>query len=150
MLCLWCETKIDKGTLCSICGDVAAGVSGILRDQLDNLPFGIMHLDRNGKVLAFNHEEAKFSGLSRDDVIGRNFFLEIAPCADTQEFHGRFDAFLRGSNLSEKFEYTYNMKHSSVVVEIIIVKAGQLVFILTKRKDEMETAVPEPYKSPKI
>lgn len=59
---------------------------------LDLLPYGIIVVDMDGQVLFYNEREEQIAGRSRDAVVGRNFFTEIAPCTRVREFQGRFMA----------------------------------------------------------
>ena len=47
---------------------------------LDELPFGVIGLDGEGLVEVYNTYEATAAGLTRDRVLGRHFFLDVAPC----------------------------------------------------------------------
>jgi photoactive yellow protein len=126
--CLWCGTQPPSSddTLCVSCRQVAIGDVSLSGAQLDELPFGALELDERGTVLAFNREEENFSGYSRGDVIGRNFFTDVAPCADVQDFHGRFDEFLRGEmNLFERFYFTYHFPDKDVRVLITFLRVAR-------------------------
>jgi photoactive yellow protein len=57
---------------------------------LDLLPYGIIVVDEQGIILYYNLREEQISNRRRDVVLGRNFFSEIAPCTQVQEFYGRF------------------------------------------------------------
>jgi len=61
------------------------------RDQLD---FGVVKLDMTGNVIFYSLTEARKSGFKRRPAIGRNFFLEIAPCMNRPEMKGRIDSAL--------------------------------------------------------
>ena len=65
-------------------------IENLSESGLDALPFGAIRLDRNGTILAFNRAEADITGRRRESVIGKNFFTEVAPCTNVQEFAGRF------------------------------------------------------------
>lgn len=47
---------------------------------LDALPFGVVGLDGENVVEIYNAHEARSSGLSRERVVGRHFFFDVAPC----------------------------------------------------------------------
>lgn len=47
---------------------------------LDLLPHGAILLDRELRVIGYNRAESELSGLSPHDVLGRRFFVEVAPC----------------------------------------------------------------------
>jgi photoactive yellow protein len=51
-------------------------------DVIDDFGFGLIVMDRDGRVLGYNQAESKLSGLPADEVIGRNFFVEIGPCTN--------------------------------------------------------------------
>ena len=62
--------------------DVAiADMLGTLNEAaLDELPFGVVGLDGENVVELYNAHEERSSGLSRDIVVGRHFFFDVAPC----------------------------------------------------------------------
>ena len=47
---------------------------------LDALPFGVIGLDGEGIVVVYSAYESAAAGLTRERVLGRHFFLDIAPC----------------------------------------------------------------------
>jgi photoactive yellow protein len=96
MGCLWCGKGITTGYLCSECEQVSTGIPGLSREELDNLPFGVIELNKSGEIISFNHAEERLSLRSKEGVIGKNFFTDVAPCADVKDYHGRFDDFLKG------------------------------------------------------
>lgn len=49
-------------------------------ELLDALPFGVIGLGEEDLVEVYNAFEAKAAGLTRDRVLGRHFFLDVAPC----------------------------------------------------------------------
>jgi photoactive yellow protein len=91
-------------------------------DQLDGLPFGVVTLDSNGRVIGYNDTESRLAGLPKDRVIGRNFFTEVAPCTRVREFEGRFRDFAEGrSRLAlETFEFVFHFRHGAQRVVILI------------------------------
>ncbi len=78
--------------------------------ELDALPHGAIQLDAKGKILKFNAYESELASLAKRDVIGKNFFKEVAPCTDVQEFHGRFEKGVAEKKLHEKFRYRFAFK----------------------------------------
>lgn len=91
-------------------------------EELDRLPFGVVTLDASGRVIGYNDTESRLAGLPRDNVIGRNFFGDVAPCAAVQEFEGRFRDFAAGkSRLAlETFEFVFNFRKGAQRVVIMI------------------------------
>lgn len=64
--------------------------------ELDTLPYGLIVLDTDGNVLFYNETESKLAGYDREQVTGRNFFEDVAPCTRVKEFQGRFEDFVAG------------------------------------------------------
>ena len=81
-------------------------------EELDALPHGAIQLDTTGKVLSFNQYESTLANKKKEDVLGRNFFTEVAPCTNVQEFHGRFVRGVQEKKLHEKFRYHFAFKQN--------------------------------------
>ncbi len=91
--------------------------------QLDTLPLGAVVIDPSGVVSAYNSYESSLSHLRPEDVIGRNFFRDIAPCTAVQAFEGRMRSFMRSAeDVSETFDYFFPFAHGQVDVTITFVK----------------------------
>lgn len=138
MSCLWCEkdmtpVEAEHGNLCPECEQVSRGLPRLTDEQLDKLPFGIIELDRSGRIIKYNQTEEARSGVPKVKVVGRNFF-KIAPCTDVREFRGRFESFLDGNNRIEHFDFTYYFETHAIDVQITFLKVSkQLAFVLSKR-----------------
>ncbi len=79
-------------------------------EELDSLPFGAIRLDKNGTILNFNMTESKLTGRDPKRVIGRNFFTEVAPCTNVQEFAGRFREGVGKGDLHIIFPYRFDFQ----------------------------------------
>ncbi|HZI13886.1 MAG TPA: PAS domain-containing protein [Myxococcus sp.] len=79
--------------------------------DLDSLPFGMIQLDREGRILKFNQAEARMARINRDRQLGRSFFDEVAPCTKVREFYGRFQEGLSKRNLYETFGFVFKFDH---------------------------------------
>lgn len=87
-------------------------------DQLDGAPFGIIKVDDKGTVEFFNQYESDLSGMDPDEVTGRNFFTQVAPCTNNRLFRGRFKKGVRRGELDETFTYTYTYKMRPTLVDV--------------------------------
>ncbi|HST62754.1 MAG TPA: PAS domain-containing protein [Longimicrobium sp.] len=76
-------------------------------EELDDLPVGIIQLDRDGTVLQYNATESSLARFSRAEVVGRNFFTEIAPCTAVRDFQGRFEEGVKRGELDATFGYRF-------------------------------------------
>jgi photoactive yellow protein len=102
-------------------------ISGVLDrlpdDERNRLPFGVVKLDTQGTILAYNMAEAEISGVRVQDVIGKNFFLDVAVCTQRPEFYGRFrDAIDNERVLNLIFDYEFQNALYAAVHEPIRVR----------------------------
>lgn len=105
--------------------DALAGEVGTLTaEELDALPFGAILLDSDGVVQAYNRAEERISGRRREDVIGRNFFAEIAPCTRVRRFFGAFEAGVDRRDLNEVFDFTFRFPGAPREVRIRMIYSG--------------------------
>lgn len=81
--------------------------SNLTSAELDLLPFGIIHLDRDGIVTAYNEAEERLAHRSRRDTIGKHFFKEVAPCTQVRQFFGAFQTGIQHGELNEVFDFSF-------------------------------------------
>jgi photoactive yellow protein len=86
-----------------IVGDPTA----ISHEEMDALPFGAIEVDRRGKVVFFNGYEERKSGKQRVNVLGRNFFRDVAPCASVESFQFAFQRAAHDQSLNERFDFEF-------------------------------------------
>jgi photoactive yellow protein len=94
--------------------------------ELDALAFGVISLDDEGTVLRYNLYESRLARLDRHQVVGRNFFSEVAHCARTEAFEGRFRAFTKRPAAGEVdcFDFVFDFKFGAQHVHIELVRAA--------------------------
>lgn len=85
---------------------------------LDLLPYGIIVVDEAGRILYYNAREEQIAGRRREDVLGKNFFKEVAPCTQVQEFHGRFEEAMQTAGLVANFSFKFPFPGRPREVEI--------------------------------
>ena len=116
--------------------DLQNAIANMSRDEVDELVYGAVELDAAGIILSYNRAESELTGRKAQDVIGRNFFQDIAPCTDTNEFSGRFFKGVKTGKFNAIFEYVFDYGMSPVKVRIIMVKSmhKDSYWLLIKRK----------------
>lgn len=125
-LCQWCGLPSgtdESGTsyfICQPCYSRIIGLSAVYKKQLDELPFGVIELDDEGMVTAYNRAEAALAHTQVERVLGRNFFTEVAPCTAVKEFEGRFRQFLDSDEKLIQFNFTFSFRDGPVGVEIFM------------------------------
>lgn len=66
--------------------DIASIMEALSPDEIDQLPFGAIKLDKDDRVVFYSKREALGSGMGERGQVGRNFFKDIAPCFATEDF----------------------------------------------------------------
>lgn len=87
---------------------------------LDLLPYGIVVVDEAGKILYYNAREEEISNRRRGSVLGKNFFSEVAPCTQVQEFYGRFKETMLRAGLVAAFHFRFPFPGRPREVEITL------------------------------
>ena len=103
----------------------AESIDRMSETELDALPFGAIRLDREGKVLSYNAAESKLTGRDPQRVIGRNFFTEVAPCTNVQEFAGRFREGVAQRKMHVIFPYRFDFEMAPRDVTITLFYSEQ-------------------------
>lgn len=119
------DTPVSHG-ICTTCV-VELGVYPVeslfayAREDYDRLPFGIIEVDAQGRILAYNRWEQELSGAEASKVVGRNFFTEVAPCTGVAEFQGRFDALVAARKPArDAFDFVFRFREGDVMVSIAL------------------------------
>jgi len=97
---------------------IAGELGRMSNADFDTLPFGAIQLDREGNVLMYNKTEEQISGRKREEVVGRNFFTEIAPCTRVRRFYGAFQEGIERRELNEVFDFTFRFPEAPREVRI--------------------------------
>lgn len=87
-------------------------------EEYDRLPFGFITVDSDGAILRFNAFETRYSGLREEDVLGRNFFRDVAPCTAVREFEGRFRGMIDGGDGVARFRYVFRFAGGERLVQV--------------------------------
>ncbi len=112
------DTRLEFGQ-----SDTNNVLSRMSPEEIDRLPFGAIQLDGSGVVLSYNAAESRITGRKSEDVIGRHFFNEIAPCCNTPIFRGVFEDGVRTGQLDTIFTYVFTYRMNPTKVKIHMRKA---------------------------
>jgi len=103
------------------CADLGAKLDA-WRDEpvrYDELDFGLIAMDLDGIVVAYNRCEAGFAGVRADHAIGEMFFCDTAPCTNNYLVSGRFNA---ASKLDDTIDYVFTVKMRPRPVQLRLLK----------------------------
>jgi photoactive yellow protein len=98
--------------------DMNNALATMSAEEIDWLPFGVIKVDRKGTILLYNAAEGRQAGFDPARVVGRNFFRDIAPCTNRQEFIGRFLDCVRTGRFDITFRYQFSFPTQPVTVTV--------------------------------
>lgn len=115
--------------------NVASELDKLSRQELDQLPFGVIKVDGEGLVKEYNKAEGEIVNRNPGDTYGRNFFFEVAPCTSMEDFYGRFRDGVQNGRLNTEFDYIfdYRMYPTNVRVKMLKASESSRYWILVKR-----------------
>lgn len=103
-------------------GETSDGIPGQLphmsQAELDALDVGVIKVDDEGRILFYNRAESEFSGRSKHEVEGRNFFTEVAPCTNNRIIFQPFRDGVARNHLDLSIEYTFSVQMPPTNVHI--------------------------------
>jgi hypothetical protein len=90
-----------------------------LRDE----PFyGLVELDAAGTVLYYNPEKDGVSTDTKADIVGHNFFEEVAQFDGVREFRQRVNSFRLGHAPALSFNFDFRFDHASYPAKILLAR----------------------------
>lgn len=115
--------------------DIENKLASMDKGQLDDVAFGAIQLDANGKIIQYNAAEGDITGRDPQAVVGKNFFTDVAPCTNSKEFKGKFDEGVKNGDLNTMFEYTFDYEMQPTKVKVHMKKAlsGDSYWVFVKR-----------------
>ena len=117
-------SSLQNATIAGVTIDSAERLSSMSRDEVDDLPYGFLILDREGTIVLYNRYESRMSRLPAERVLGRSWFSEIAPCTRVEAFFGRFRAFADDPSRDvERFAFRFHFLHGAQDVLVQLARA---------------------------
>lgn len=98
-------------------------IDRITEDEFDALRFGSVRLDKSGIILSYRTDH----GISRrrpNEMVGKNFFAEVAPCINAPDFLGRFREGVESNVLYVTFPFRFVFHSRYVDVELTMLSCG--------------------------
>jgi hypothetical protein len=87
--------------------------------------FGLLELDPAGTVLYSGIETEGGADDSPSDVRGHNFYSEVAPFLNVEEFQQRLDTFDRGGEHANSFVFNCDYEDGAVPVRVLLARIRQ-------------------------
>jgi photoactive yellow protein len=91
-------------------------------ESYNSLPFGVVQMNEQGIVTAYNSTISRIGGVSRENAIGKNFFIQVAPCTNNFMVAEKY----KFDSLDEEMPYmfTYITQPTPVILRLIKDKNG--------------------------
>jgi photoactive yellow protein len=107
--------------------------------ELDELPYGIIQLDARGVILKYNATESRLAQLPQQEQIGKQFFVDVAPCTKVREFYGRFREGVTAQALDATFHFHFPFVHGprDVTVRLFYSKRTGTVWVIISDVDDV-------------
>ncbi len=102
------------------------------QDAMDQLDFGVIRMDKNGHIKAYNTYELELSGNQREEVLEKDFFQQIAPCTNNFMVAEKYQANIA---LDEEIDYifTYRMQPTKVKLRLLASPENSHQYLLVKK-----------------
>ncbi|WP_246838716.1 PAS domain-containing protein [Leptospira stimsonii] len=116
--------------------ETVSKIDGLSRAEIDSLPYGVIQVDDQGKILIFNRFESEKANVPVKEAEGKTFFTQVAPCTNNAIFWGSFEKGVKQGEMDLIFPYTftYKMRPTPVVVHLYKSKASKKNWIFVKWK----------------
>lgn len=107
--------------------------------ELDALDFGVIQLSDDGVVLQYNLYESELSGRAREDVLGKRFFIDVAPCTKTPLFAGLFESGVQQQQMGALLSYYFDFQMTPTQVWVHLHRCPNTGsnWILVRRQDQI-------------
>ena len=86
----------------------------------ERLPFGLLELDAAGVVIRYSPAAERDPEVPAKDVLGRNFFTEIAPVPQLGELRGRLLSFMERGGSVEKLSTVFSADGEAVKLQLLL------------------------------
>jgi photoactive yellow protein len=114
---------------------LASRLDEMRQAELDQLPFGVLKLDSEGRIVGYNQIEGEIAEVDFARQINHNFFTEIAPCMDNPFFRGRFEDGIKAGGLALDFEFETDMdpRAEHIRVRMLTASTPNQYWVVIKR-----------------
>lgn len=101
--------------------------------------FAVVELDAKGNILMYSERNREWftPDIDTKEVLGKNYFTEIAPCTNNFMFQGRFEKVVaEGKFFKFDYVFTYKIAPTKVKVLLTATDTGRYFVVLKKHNNE--------------
>lgn len=88
---------------------------------MTDIPYGLIELDTVGTVVRYSPASEQ-SAHDAPNIVGRNFFNEVAPFAEVKELKGRFLSFMALGDAIERLTIKVPFNEQSLKIQILLAR----------------------------
>ncbi len=100
---------------------------------LDALPFGVVCLGEDNRVLRMNRTESEASGIQRWRAMGRDFFRDVAPGPTNRALADAVAAFSTGGAAKTQLHHVFQRRRGADKTQIELHREHDRVYLLIRR-----------------
>jgi photoactive yellow protein len=110
--------------------------------ELDHLPFGVILLDRDGTVMFYSQNEARYSGYGKIPI-GQNMF-EISPCMAAKDFRGRIELAMEAGPFDLEFGWAGDFADPTRDLRLRVISSNNSSFWIFIERDGTPSGIAPP------
>ena len=88
-------------------------------DDIDQVAFGVIGMTAEGNVAIYNQVEAEYACLTRERVMGRHLFSEVAPCTNNVMVAQRYET---EAEIDATLDYVFTLRMKFTPVKLRLLK----------------------------
>jgi photoactive yellow protein len=100
---------------------------------LDALPFGVVCLGQDNRVLRMNRAESEASGIQRWRALGRDYFRDVAPAAANRPLAEHVAAFATGKTGAAQLHHVFHRRAGDDKTEIELRRERERLYLVIRR-----------------
>ena len=102
--------------------------------DFNKFDYGVVRMDRSGNIKAYNSYNSDLAADASKEVMGQNFFTQVAPCTNNFMVAEKYDSF--EGKLDETLDYilTYRVKPSPVTLRMLAKNSSENQYLLIRLK----------------
>jgi photoactive yellow protein len=100
-------------------------------EEIDTLNF-VVRMKADGTVALYNAFESKLSGLDKTNVLGRNYFEQVAPCTNNYMISQRF-LDIPEMDVVLPYVFSFRMKPTTVRLRLLRSASAKSMYLLVER-----------------
>lgn len=102
------------------------------KEELDNYDFGIVKMDGHGIIKAYNKFECELAMNTEEEVLGKNFFTQIAPCTNNFLIADKYLKVKVSRDEVIDYVFTYRISPTRVKLRLLVEPSKEHQYLLVK------------------